>query len=708
MSVLQDFLNASARDGLQWAQAADEHAAKMERAGDAIEFASEQRLYDEARAKLLEVLLGSDAAAGLRLLRVPDLLQERDPSLFGLYNKIKGQATTRGGLTEFVRTVEAQLFVYPDRGPLQALVLGSQRFSRVADLGPLNPAAFFRILIAALKADSFWVPQGTASLDAFLKKMMDAGAAAGAGNAGPADEEAVRLCLAAYGWSWAALRDGLIALGSEDELFGVLGFRTALTAALMDRARQMTAPAALVRYGANFRWIQYDAPGSSRLTSDHDVSTRGSATETLVANFNTLFRGWTLGTIDCAGLPRADYAEPNAPCELDSGYVFDVNVYANDYIRARGRRFLVHDVPDADIWPAAPVALASAERFQDLYALLKIRRYIDDVSWTAFSTRLPLALTGPSRAATLALLTDVNNAWVNVLQPQVANLTATVIARPTSAGMPAVNARIRAENELYQQQLTVIEGIRNGGAVLDDADKILLAEALGKAGFYAQEGYHTSGAVRDVVANMQMRQGVPLRDMEVLCSLNEQMGDIFKEIGHAAGGAHDDIAFAVKTSKYMVRLGNAALSLNYRILDSLLERQFFLARTANKIFEFIGPTTAELELRREQASADVKRRVTGLADALGGLQKLCDAWRDAAVGLLEIKDAPAGTFTAQQKQARLDAAPWAQDGQTVGAFLVTLTVALNAQYRGGLRTDYFPEFLRAFLGTALDRAAAPH
>ena len=80
----------------------------------------------------------------------------------------------------------------------------------------------------------------------------------------------------------------------------------------------------------------------------------------------------------------------------------------------------------------------------------------------------------------------------------------------------------------------------------------------------------------------------------------------------------------------------------------------------------------------------------------------------AAVGLLEIKDAPAGTFTAQQKQARLDAAPWAQDGQTVGAFLVTLTVALNAQYRGGLRTDYFLEFLRAFLGTALDRAAAPH
>jgi hypothetical protein len=622
-------------------------------------------------------------------LPVPSFLQERDPSLFGLYNKIRCDDSIRGR-TAFVCSVEAQLLVFPDRGPLKALIKGCQSLSRVEGFDPIKSRRLLESVATALKADDFWIPQGAASLDGFLKSMLGGGAGS-AGTVADADEETVRECLRAHDWAWERLRDDLKET-NPDLLRRIIGFRRGITASLMNRARERSAETAIARYGDRFRWVVYAAPGSDRLTSDYDVSTRGTATENVVKTFNALFRQWTLGLVDANGATRTGYAGPAAPGELESAYVFDVNVYSSDYNRDMGQRFLVEDAPDPDIWPAGAEDRKRAEHFQDAYALLKIRRYVADDVWDVFCKALRAALPGDAKTAAAAVVGYVNSLWVDL--------------RSEVDTHAAGNAKMRAENTLYERQLDIVEAIRwNGGHPLDDAARVRLAEALGRAGFYAQEAYHTSGAMRDVVSNAQQRKGLRLSDMELLCSLNEQAGDIFKEIGHLAGGADPsaDLAFAVKTSKYMVRLGNAALGLNYRVVNELLDSQFQSARNARRMFEKTEMPLEEVE----RILSGLSQPVAELVDNLLDLQTLCQAWRASTEKLLEIKDAPddfPGSEGEAEKRRRIDATPWRQGRVDLRSFLIELVVSLNAQYRRGTRAEALSRFLRDILTSAMQAA----
>ena len=104
--------------------------------------------------------------------------------------------------------------------------------------------------------------------------------------------------------------------------------------------------------------------------------------------FNQLFRGWTLGAIDCTGEKRDRCDYPKAGCELESAFVFDVNVYANDYLRGLGLRFLRDYAPDPDFWPLDREKRKKAEGLQDSYALVKMRRFMSDAEWGRFALQL--------------------------------------------------------------------------------------------------------------------------------------------------------------------------------------------------------------------------------------------------------------------------------------------------------------------------------
>jgi len=524
-----------------------------------------------------------------------------------------------------------------------------------------------------------------------------------------ASEDEARRVLADkdMGWSWEKVRDGLKSSNS-DLLRRMIGFRRDLTAALMNKAVKAVAPAAAAKYGDRFRWIVYEAPGSDRLTSDHDVSARGSCAANVVQTFNTLFRGWTLGAIDASGNPRTDFVGLAPPCELESAFVFDVNVYTNDYHWNAGRRFLRQDVPDPDFWPTDPTCLKAAESAQDQCALLKIRRYMhDDNQWTLLETSMLKQLAGDDQKAAGDRLDTVNALWPK-LKAMVDAQIANVQARPEFSKWKdqfAKSIQVRAENELYQAQLNIVEDLRyNNGRAIDDTVRAKLAAALGLAGFFAQEAYHTAGAVRDIVANVQLRRGLVLSNIDLLCSLNEQAGDIFKEMGHLDEGIDPstDIDFAVKVSKYMVRLGNAALSLNARMADLCLGPQVQAVRVARRSMWPTNNTNFETPMALE-ALYDLPAGLNQAIETLVDLRALCQRWLRSTVRLLEIKDHP-DDFTEAEKEQRLKETPWNQGKIDLGNFLVALTAVLNAHYRGNLRQGAIREFLRALLSGVMQMA----
>jgi len=79
----------------------------------------------------------------------------------------------------------------------------------------------------------------------------------------------------------------------------------------------------------------------------------------------------------------------------------------------------------------------------------------------------------------------------------------------------------------------------------------LLAEAL----LYAAEAYHSRGAIRHVVGNIQMGAKRPLSNIDLWVSIIENWGDTLKEYNHCK---HEPLVVCfLKMSKYMWRTFNA-------------------------------------------------------------------------------------------------------------------------------------------------------
>jgi hypothetical protein len=709
-TMLDQLLSTYAPGGLQWAKLADEWAGAMDRAKDGYDFSLAELGYNHAREELLSVLMSLEKSAwtweGMGLLPVETVLQQRDPTLYGLFRKIWTADASMRGRAAFRCAIEAYMFVFPERPPLKALIFGLDRLYRqVSSSGTISVSRGNELLepiLATLRNEDFWIPQGVSSLDGFLTAMSE--------SVPSAIEVDARTVLSDHGWSWESVRDDLND-SNPNLLRKMIGFRRDLTAALMKKAVETVAPDALRRYGSRFQWIVYEAPGSDRPTSDHDVSARGSCAAYVVQTFNTLFRGWVVGKFDVSGNPRTDFVGLAPPCELESAFVFDVNVYTNDYHWNAGRRYLLPDVPDPDFWPTNPTNLQDAEKAQDQFALLKIRRYIhDDDQWTLLRNSMLEQLSGDDRTAAAAQF-DAVNTLCPTLNAEVAARLAVVKARTEFSPWVDKFARsmqVRAENELYQEQLNRVEDLRyNNGAPINDKIRADLAAALGKAGFFAQEAYHTAGAVRDIVANVQLRRGLVLRDIDLLCSMNEQAGDIFKEIGHLGVGVDPstNIVFAVKVSKYMVRLGNAALSLNARMADLWIDQHLKTVRVARRSIWPINNTNFETPMGFEEL-LDLPTELNQTVQTLIDLRALCQLWLRSTVRLLEIKDHPED-FTDAEKQQRLKETPWKQGSIDLGKFLVGLTALLNAHYRGNTRMGAIQGLLHVLLAEVMKMAKQP-
>lgn len=609
---------------------------------------------------------------GCGLLNVLTWIYQRDASIYQVVQSLKGRLAAAANLPDLLWALEVRCFVYPEKGPLDGLLTAMTTVEIAWDTAWAVP------MVDALRSNDFWIPTGTKSLDKLKESLIPA--AGGAGALTPLPETDVRTQLARFNWEWAVARNTLKANPDDlRTLVRILLFRLDLTNRLMTES--VGAVAALERPKFTpYRRVRYSVPGSTRPTSDIDVNMRGSATELVAIEFNRRFRAWTL-------------AATTAPAvELESGYVFDVNVYAQDYTRDLGLRYMKPDVPEADVWPtAATPQWAEAEKSQDIYAMIKMRRYMPTPAWGAFTRGVSTALTGGSfadRVTAVAAQGDTLAAAVEGEKRSVGTLF------PTMAATFPKNLTIRAENNLYAAQLQVVYTRRGFGAALDDPGKLALIQELGKASYLAQEAYFTAGAVRDIVSNLQMGQGLTLSMYEQLHSFNEQVADIFKDAGlfPAEEGGTETLEFAVEASKYMARMAAAALSANSNLVTKIFEAQF--AQIARETASF--PSRALPA--RESYATGIDIHLNALLD----LQPLLAKWRARAVDLMRIKDNPSAYKNTDGSwkdtaAAMLAAAPWTEERTGFANSLLHLTVVMNVE----ARTDPAPTMRLGLAGDSV-------
>ncbi len=338
----------------------------------------------------------------------------------------------------------------------------------------------------------------------------------------------------------------------------------------------------------------WKAAGSTTLTSDIDVNLKGNGTEDAVREFNSQFTadGWS----------------------KEAGVVYDVNVYAMDFMFGRG---MAHKdgylevqkegsrqgqkkggIDDAD-------QAALDQENQEGWAMTKLRIYMTGAEWSAYKAEIIEACPGTKQTSMLAQFADAENkyaAYRTTLTQQMSqgvDHTLTQADAATTSGYDQIQAQaksaagtggdseevsIYSSNLIYEAKLNRLTGERakleqsistydslvnsdgvalsgeQSGAVAalkSRIDNMLVAirELVSECALYSNEAYITDGAVNHTVVGLQMGRNIKQSKGETMNAVQENMADVLKEIGrhgHTLGEA------AFKSGKYIWRMGDAA------------------------------------------------------------------------------------------------------------------------------------------------------
>jgi hypothetical protein len=327
--------------------------------------------------------------------------------------------------------------------------------------------------------------------------------------------------------------------------------------------------------------------GSGTATSDIDVNLAGDATEFAVRRFNEVF--------------RSEWGK-------DSGSVFDVNVYAHDYLPTSGAFSLVKlrgkvekgevaeigaQPQSSETWAKQDVTFETAltgkaaekvTSSQEVHSLVKIRKDMSLKEWSAYKLAQQheladnqAALDRKRQAFELAETTFEQRRLAVDREAARADRAAAEAARAkgkTPEKRPESERRLTAENDLYMAKLAVVaarrqdlalarEKLAAGKGSPDEVERASTAVivALHESSMYANEAYITGAAVLHVVGNLQLLKGnekvqidLPLDDL--MHSANEQVGFIFDDLEQE----HASVPKALlKAGKYILRLGHAGM-----------------------------------------------------------------------------------------------------------------------------------------------------
>ena len=342
--------------------------------------------------------------------------------------------------------------------------------------------------------------------------------------------------------------------------------------------------------GKNLQDI-FDSVGAEAVTSDVDLASGGTNSELGVQFVNSRFR---------------THFKAGKVIPYDPGTVFDINVYASDWIHGEaGFADTDTDTPGAKkrtITPAAEVKgmsesdqLVRAKRME-VWSLVKVRRNLDVDGWTSYRNQTLAALTDDAaRAEMEAKLRSADTEFSNfelkvatrqaAMSDKLAAQEAVFFKGKASAfggDHHGADAKFtRAANAIYEETLQTvkelrvrIEKLRVAPVQNDEAISnlgVLVADKIAEALTYANEVYATEGAVQHTVlkqgaakklANLRTEKkqtqlvalDYDLKPNLYMQAVNENVGDSLHSINHFSTFPH----YAVyRAGKYLSRLCDA-------------------------------------------------------------------------------------------------------------------------------------------------------
>lgn len=400
----------------------------------------------------------------------------------------------------------------------------------------------------------------------------------------------------AFKKSWSRAKDTLVGdPNGEKAMAALVAYRERAYA----QAVELTKTEMAKRAGAG-ALTKATGAGSTGLTSDIDGNFKGHSTEEAVAVFNDIFSnqlGWG----------------------LEAGVVFDINVYATDFMHdvmqqeqdLRTKSEAVRStsalggVTTTDVVSSDLESVTADVVEQRSWALVKTRHYMTAAEWAAFrkdtetvqyedaydlaeSRHLNYYTALISQMLTQSELQESDLDGVDDLVdepgpgvPQ-ASLEAVAAAMVQAKGEPDQDIAqeqlmLSASNRLYEETLSEVSTLRKqlskklqahdlaeqGGnpMALQAAEKAveghitLLRDTLSMGSLFANEAYLTDGAVNHAVEGIQ--KGSPIRQTKTDGgnAIIENMGDALKEI-RRHGDTLGEAGF--KSAKYIYRMADAA------------------------------------------------------------------------------------------------------------------------------------------------------
>ena len=340
--------------------------------------------------------------------------------------------------------------------------------------------------------------------------------------------------------------------------------------------------------------------GSGTATSDIDSNLSGDATEFAVRRFNTVFRGRWGGK--------------------ESGRVFDVNVYARDYLPESGGGSLFvakqnlgpgekpGPLAPGPAWEAKKVVFETAAlqrgkatfeqamSSQEVFSLMKTRRDMSFFDWTRYKREQLAGLKGPAhdkKAEAIRRAEDLYEQREQELAARIALLeqeAAALASHPPTAGARTAgpghgaegghgsDRRLEAENRLYEEKLDGVTKLREelvvakarlaaGSGTQAEVETLSaqLTEALQVSSMYANEAYVTRATVLHVVGNQQIlgaASSTTAPAVEIALEAEDYLASANEQVGFIfddfAREGGDVMKGLLKAGKYIMRLGHAA------------------------------------------------------------------------------------------------------------------------------------------------------
>jgi hypothetical protein len=386
--------------------------------------------------------------------------------------------------------------------------------------------------------------------------------------------------------------------------------------------------------------LSWSAAGSKTPTSDIDVNMKGPGSIRAVTLFNQLFK-------ESLGWP------------YEPGTVFDVNVYAQDFMEKKpfskesvgGKTALV---PAQEVSFGAGAVAGAFAINQDVWSLVKMRRYMTQQEFDKYRTSVVGDKLDPEETqfkegtnpdvfqrqqqlrSQFADAEAIHHEWQHNMETKLEEIDSDPAYKTLRDNLEQAKAYLQegqveetiemaASNRIYEQKLNDAEMLRNQLRTLrqkpdENAVKIKecgikLKNALSEAVVYANEAYLTQGGVHFSVIGQQIGKGiavktgkkveVKLTDAELIQSFREQLGDTLKVLEHKA---RSEVWSAVyEAGKYIDRMCKSAAPL---LPNSAI--QWFIG------LQNIGAKAAELKERQGLKAEERKKAISPLVTIIAG------------------------------------------------------------------------------------------